>query len=63
MISLILTPKVTSVFNIWILGALDRPINRRNDPMLVGFSACHRVFVCLSNKTNFTKSKFMESEL
>ena len=31
--------------------------------MLVGFCVGYRVFVYLSNKTNFTKSKFMESEL
>ena len=31
--------------------------------MLVGFDACHRVFVYLLNKTTSTKSKFMESEL
>ena len=31
--------------------------------MLVEFSACYRVFVYLSNKTNLTKSKFLESEL
>ena len=31
--------------------------------MLVGFSACHRFFVYLSNKTNFTKNNVIESEL
>ena len=31
--------------------------------MLVGFGIGHRTFVNLSNKTNFTKSKFMKSEL
>ena len=31
--------------------------------MLVEFDVVHRDFVCLSKKTNFTKSKFIESDL
>ena len=31
--------------------------------MMVEFSACHRVFVYVSNMTNFSKSKFIENEL
>ena len=37
-------------------------INRRNDPMSFNFVNC-RIFVYLSNKTNFTKDRFIKSEL
>ena len=38
-------------------------ISRRNDPKSLELCIGCRLFVYLSNKTNFTKNKFMKSEL
>ena len=45
------------------LKHLTGSINRKIDPILVELCVNCRFFVYLSNKINFTESKFMESEL